>query len=314
MYDSVNFWLDRVEASNIDEVANRIQDARDNINRETGEVRTCGKLENLKATISMAGVSIKGSLAKFYFPNNTYTLNRHQVKEAIEMLSDTLSIPMQKARITRIDVSTNFIMTRPTQQYFDVLGDCRYYNRVQATGNTLYYHLRGMDCKRSMCFYDKAREMQKNKESLPDVYAGTNLLRYESRWVTRLPQQLKEQQVIGESLYDTKLYHKIIKLWADNYFSIQKKKRFKQNVMNEIKTVKDAVDYISAFAIGRLPPDELHQILEDLRVNQVFDNRIYYSRLNQYLKKITTNSKTMEADELVKELDSEVKNVLAYMR
>lgn len=314
MYDSINFWLDRSEAFNFDDVANKLDSARETTDRTTGETWAVGNLSNLRATVSMAGVSIKGSLAKFYFPNNTYTLNRHQVKEAVEMLSDNLSLPMQKARITRLDVSTNFIMKRPTPQYFEMLGDCRYYNRVQATGNTLYYHLRGMDCKRSMCFYDKAREMIKNKESLPDVYAGANLLRYESRWCTRLPQQFKEPHVLGVSLYDGKFYRKVIKYWADNYFSIQKKKRFKQNIMNEIKTVKDAVDYIAAFAIGRLPADELQQILEDLKVNQVFGNRIYYSRLKQHLKKLANNSKIMEANELVKELDLEVKNILAYMR
>lgn len=314
MYDSINFWLDRVEASNIDEVANRLQDARDNINRTTGEVWTCGNLENLRATVSMAGISVKGSLARFYFPNNTYTLNRHQVKEAIEMLSDSLSLPMNRARITRIDVSTNFIMTRPTPQYFEMLGSCRYYNRVQATGNTLYYHLKGMDCKRSMCFYDKAREMQKNKESLPDVYSGTNLLRYESRWCTRIPQQFKEEKVIGESLYDGAFYRKAIKTWANNYFSIQKKRRLKKNAMDNITTVKDAVNYISAFAIGRLPPDELQQIIEDLKVNKVFADKKYYSRLNQHLKKLATNDKVLEVDDLVRELDGEVKNVLAYMR
>lgn len=314
MYDSINFWLDRIEVSNIDEVANRLQDARDNINRSTGEVWTCGNLDNLRATVSMAGVSIKGSLAKFYFPNNTYTLNRHQVKEAIEMLSDSLSLPMNKARITRIDVSTNFIMTQPAPQYFAMLGNCRYYNRVQATGNTLYYHLRGMDCKRSMCFYDKAREMQKNKESLPNVYSGANLLRYESRWCTRLPQQFKEPEVIGESLHDSAFYRKAIKLWADNYFSIQKRRRFKKDAMDNITTVKDALNYISAFAIGRLPPDELQQILEDLKANKVFADKKYYSRLNQHLKRLATNDKVLEIDDLVRELDGEVKNVLAYMR
>ena len=156
--------------------------------------------------------------------------------------------------------------------------------------------------------------MQKNKEELPNVYTDVNLLRYESRWCTRLPQQFKEPQVIGETLYNRAFYCKAVKYWGDNYFSIDKKKRFKAEVMNEIKTVKDAVNYISAFAIGRLPPDEIQQILEEMKANKVFEDKKYYSRLNQHLKKLSSNEKIMEADELVKELDSEVKNVLAYMR
>lgn len=314
MYDTIYFWLDRSEATNLDAIINKLDSVRETTNRNTGETWAVGNLSNLKATISMAGVSIKGSLARFYFPNNSYTLNRHQVKEAVEMLSDSLSLPMNVARITRIDVSANFQMKRPTPQYYEVLGGCRYYNRVQATNNTLYYHLKGLDCKRSMCFYDKVREMQKSGESLPNVYVGANLLRYESRWCTRLPQQLKEPQVIGESLYNGAFYRKTIKYWSDNYFSIEKKKRLKQSAMNEIKTVKDAVKYISAFAIGRLAPDEIQQILEDMKANKVFEDKKYYSRLNQHLKKLSNNEKLTEADELVKELDTEVKSVLAYMR
>ena len=314
MYDSVNFWLDRNQEVIFDMVADRLQNARDSIDRNTGEIWTRGNLENLTATISMAGVSIKGSLAKYYFPNNAYTLNRHQVKEAVEKLSDDLSLPMHKARITRVDVSTNFIMMHPTHRYFGMLGMCRYYNRVQATSNTLYYHMKGLDCKRSMCFYDKARESQANKVVLPGVFEESNLLRYESRWNGRLPQQFKEPQVIGETLSDRRFYNKALHGWADNYFNIQKKKKLKFDAMQNIKSVGDALDYICAFAIDRLPPDEVQDILEELKANKVFKDAKYYTRLRQKLKQLSTNSNIMEADELVKELDGEINNVLAYMR
>ena len=315
MYDSVNFWLDRTQGINFDAVANRLQSARETIDRNTGEIWTYGNLENLRATISMAGVSIKGSLAKYYFPNNAYTLNRHQVREAVEKLSDDLGLPMDKARITRVDVSTNFIMTHPTPMYFGALGMCRYYNRVQATNNTLYYHLKGLDCKKSMCFYDKARESQANKIALPGVFEETNLLRYESRWNGRLPQQFKEPQVLGETLSDRRFYNKTLHGWADNYFNIEKKKKLKFDAMQNIKNVGDAVNYICAFAIGRLPTDEVQEVLDELTTNKVFgNNRTYYTRLRQKVKQLTNNTNIMEDDELVKELDGEVNNILAYCR
>lgn len=316
MYDSVNFWLDRVNVSNFDEVVNRLDTARETTDCNTGEVWTYGNLQNLKATISMAGVSIKGSLAKFYFPNNAYTLNRYQVKEAIDQLSDNLSLPMHNARITRLDVSTNFIMTHPTHRYFNVLGMCRYYNRIQATNNTLYYHMKGADRKRSMCFYDKVRETQANKDLLPNAFTPeTNLLRYESRWNGRLPQQFKEPQVIGSTLYDREFYNKALHGWADNYFSIQKKKKLRFDIMQNIKSVTDAVNYVCAFAIDRLPQDEVQELLDELKENRVFgDNRTYYTRLRTKIKQLTNNTSITETDDLVKELDNEIKNILAYMR
>jgi hypothetical protein len=48
-------------------------------------------------------------LAKFYLPDNTYTLNCNQVREAIEKLSDTLNIDFSEAKITRLDVSANLL-------------------------------------------------------------------------------------------------------------------------------------------------------------------------------------------------------------
>ena len=84
--------------------------------------------------------------------------------------------------------------------------------------------------------------------------------------------------------------------------------------MQNIKSVGDALDYICAFAIDRLPPDEVQDILEELKANKVFKDAKYYTRLRQKLKQLSTNSNIMEADELVKELDGEINNVLAYMR
>ena len=52
MYDSVNFWLDRTQEMNFDAVTDRLQNARDSIDRNTGEIWTRGNLENLTATIS----------------------------------------------------------------------------------------------------------------------------------------------------------------------------------------------------------------------------------------------------------------------
>lgn len=314
MYDTIHFWLDRSDVHNVEAAANRLTQAKEIADKQTGEVWTVGNLNNLRATVSMRGVSIKGSLAKYHFPNNTFTLNRHQVKEAVEALSDELCLPMNQARITRIDISTNFIMTHPTPLYFDVLGGCRYYERVLTTKNTLYYQMKGMDCKRTMCFYDKAREVKHSGEVMPEVFVGSNLLRYEARWNKRLPQQFKEPQIIGESLYDERFYLKAVKMWGANYFSIDKKKKIKLDAMNAIRTVKDASDYLCAIALGRLPPEELQYLLDELKANKVFQDPKYYTRLKKRIKEISTNEKLMEADELVKELDAEVKEVLAYIR
>jgi hypothetical protein len=314
MYDTFKSWINRAEASNLTASTLCLTDAKETVNRDTGEVWTCGNLDNLKITVSMASVSIKGSLAKFLLPDNTFTLNRHQVKEAIEKLSDTLKIDISEAKITRIDVSTNFIMQYEAQRYYSVLGLCTHFNRVQATNNTLYYHSKGKDQRRSMVFYNKAREVSDRSGIIPDVFKDENLLRYESRWNTRLPQQLKECEVTGRTLYDERFYKKIVTLWADNYFRIEKQRNINIDAMDKIKTVSDATDFICAVALQKLPPDEVQNILEDMKQQKVFSDSKYYTRLKKKLKDISGKTDVTEANSLVKELDTEIKNVLAYKR
>lgn len=315
MYDTVNFWLNRVDAGyNFQNSTLYLTNAKETINKDTGEFWSVGNLDNLRVTVSMAGVSIKGSLAKFLFPDNTYTLNRYQTKEAIEKLSDTLHLNLLEACITRVDLSANFIMKHSSSEYYGVLGLCRFFNRIQATNNTLYYHNKGKEQKKAMVFYNKAREISSRKGVMPDVYSGANLLRYESRWNTRLPQQLKEPLVIGKSLYDSRFYNKIVKLWANNYFNIDKKRIPNFGAMEKIKTVSDAKDFICAIALQKLSPDEVQTIFEDMRQNKIFDDRKYYSRLKAKIKEIANKADVTVINDLAKELDSEVRNVLAYKR
>jgi len=314
MYDTINIWMNRVEAGDLSASTLCLTDAKEIVNKDTGAVWTCGSLENLKIAISMMGISVKGSLAKFYLPDNTFTLNQCQVREAMEKLSDTLKIDISEAKVTRIDVSTNFIMQYEAQCYYSVLGLCTHFNRVQATNNTLYYQSKGKDQRHSMAFYDKAREVSDRSGIMPDVFKGENLLRYESRWNKRLPQQLKECEVMGRTLYDERFYNKIVSLWADDYFKIEKQKNINIDAMDKIKTVSDATDFICAIALQKLPPDEVQNILVDMKQQKIFSDAKYYSRLKKKLKDISNKTDITETDNLVKELDTEIRNVLAYKR
>jgi hypothetical protein len=315
MYDTLNFWLSRVEAGGgFENSAMYLTNAKETVDKDTGDIWTVGSLNNLRVTVSMAGVSIKGSLAKFYFPDNTYTLNRHQVKEAIGKLSDALHLDLLKAGVTRLDVSTNFIMKHEISCYFDVLGLCTRFKRIQTADTTLSYCSAGSEQTKAMIFYDKARETASRNCDMPDVYKGANLLRYESRWNTRLPQQLKEPEVKGCTLYDRRFYGKIISLWADNYFRIDKKRTVKLNEMENIKTVSDAMDYICAIGLQRLTPDELQTIMGELKRCKVFSDRNNYTRLKKMLKDSTGKETISETNDLVKELNSEVRQILAYKR
>lgn len=84
--------------------------------------------------------------------------------------------------------------------------------------------------------------------------------------------------------------------------------------MENLKTVSDCVAYICAFALQRVPAEELQQLMCDLKDARILNNRTDYARLKKKVKDLSTKADITEADTLVKELDAEVRQVLAYKR
>ena len=48
----------------------------------------------------------------------------------------------------------------------------------------------------------KTREQKSNREPIPELYEGRNVLRYEQRYTNRIASQLKVNEVTGAMLYD----------------------------------------------------------------------------------------------------------------
>ncbi|MCF0130435.1 MAG: hypothetical protein HUJ71_01845 [Pseudobutyrivibrio sp.] len=177
-----------------------------------------GYLGNLKIYCSAAAFTIKGgSLCKWYLGDNYKTMSKGDAQRAIEALSDTLHLPIEKAAVTRIDFAQNFIVKQPPSNYFEHLGELAYMQRLQQP-HGLYYS----NNKSRLAFYDKNKEMQKERVEIPLLYVGRNVLRYEQRFLHRLPQQLNSPEVTASMLYDNAFYGYLLTKWADAYKAIKK--------------------------------------------------------------------------------------------
>ncbi|MDL2320030.1 hypothetical protein LJC45_02730 [Alistipes sp. OttesenSCG-928-B03] len=287
-----------------------LDNAKETVNRSTGEMWTSGTLKNLQISVGAAGVSVKGSLAKFHLPDNTFTLTRQGTKETISDLSDALHIDLNAARITRIDVAANMIMQHEPARYYEALGGCRYFDRLATSTDTLSYRSKNKDHRRTLVFYDKLREVEGRGGIIPDVFAGSNLLRYEARWERRLPRQLKEPDITASTLYDSRFYCKVIDLWKDAYFNIEKKKTMKADAIEDIRTVSGLTDYVCAIALQKLPPDEVRNIIDEAKRKGIFEDRNYYYRATRKLKDIAGKAALSETSELVNELDRAVRQAV----
>ena len=221
MYDTVNFCLSIADVGEVDflqETPCFLESESLGFHDWGGQRVVTGKVGGLKVVANRYQIKVKdGSLCKYYLGNNFKAMGRKDTQRAIEKLSDTLHLPMSKATVTRIDVAQNIIVKHPVKVYLNHLGVLNYATRLQEpTG--LYY------CKQMerLCFYDKNREQKTKGEEIPELYKERNVLRYEQRYIKRLPVAFGVENVTGALLYDEAFYISLLERWRDKYKAINK--------------------------------------------------------------------------------------------
>lgn len=220
MFDSVNFRLTQAEVSGVDflsETPCYLEDVAEH-QFSSGLVAVTGKAGGLKISLNRFQVKVcDGSLCKWYLGNNYQTMGRSDTQRAIEMLSDTLHLPMGKAAVYRLDIAQNFICKHPPEVYINHLGMLKNATRLLNDGS-VYYQRAG----NVLCFYDKNREQKRKRETVPELYVGRNVLRYEQRYTQHIARQLNVSEVTGALLYDVAFYMDLLNRWRDTYRDIQK--------------------------------------------------------------------------------------------
>lgn len=238
MLDTVRFRQTRAEVEGVDflnEIAPTLNPEGLCVRQyDWGECVT-GNVEGLSVSVSPNQVRVNGSICKWMLGDNYQAMGRGDIKRAVERLSDTLCLPMERAIITRLDVGLSIPVREPTANYFNHLGVLNYAQRLQQP-HSLYYH-RHRQAER-LCFYDKNREQRDHREPIPDLYRDSNVLRYEQRYMARLPHLLGVAQVTAAMLYDERFYISLLNRWREAYQAIRKVNEITLN-FQAMKTKRD---------------------------------------------------------------------------
>ena len=219
MFDTINFKLLQAEVGGVD-ILTATPYLLDNVGEHNynGDIIITGNLGGLNVSINKYQIKIKdGSLCKWYLGDNFKTMGRGDTQRAIEKLSDTLHLPIDKASVLRLDVAQNIITKHPPEVYMNHLGVLKYASRLMQPSG-LYYKQAGGQ----LCFYDKNREQKSKRKPIPELYEGRNVLRYEQRYTERLASKLNVANVTAALLYDETFYIMLLNRWRDTYKSIQK--------------------------------------------------------------------------------------------
>ena len=261
MFCTLNMWLDAKHCNGID-LLNVIPDritVTSSGNYANGKQFVKGILRNLDIYIYDTGIKVKGSLWKFYCRNNLDTFNRQDVQKAIELLSDSLTLPIPKARVTKLHAAINVYLDFEPSVYYDRLGNCKSYTRW-VFKNTLYYENKPENLQ--LVFYDKKKELSKDYR-IDKNFENKNIFRYELRYNERINKQLKLPEITAEMLYSESFYNQITQKMLSEYNAIEKIEKigFEYFANSEKITPKACYDFIITNAIAE-NPNLLKEILQ----------------------------------------------------
>jgi hypothetical protein len=305
MYDTIGMFL---ENCNMKETL--LTNSSESYNKMTGEVIIRGNYQNLRIKMNGNNVTVTGSLPKFYFGDNFQQLTRQDTEKAIEKASDLLQLPLNESKVFRLDIGSNIDLKEPLNNYYSCLGNLsRFKKSLIANKQTLLY----TTTQKALEFYDKSREMKRSKQTIPALFNGKNVLRYELHLTKRIKHLLKVPELRTKHLFDESVYIKGIDIWKDFYFSIQRVNRLKFNneeiIMINARKLKNQLALIGLKSIGE---NELLEMIEASK-GQI-KHREQISRLKDVVKKLSMEKELTEPNEAIKELDSKVLRVTKYYR
>ncbi|MCK9639985.1 MAG: hypothetical protein M0R39_08760 [Prolixibacteraceae bacterium] len=309
MYDSVNFWIDRAMVGGEPfTIAQYLTDQAEHKSERGYSIS--GRAGDYSIYLNDSGISMRGSLPKFLLPDNIHTLSRAGARDAIDKLSDEIHLPIKLAKVTRVDVSTVLPMKREPAEYYHYLGNKPHFKRLQATKTTLYYNTD----KRQLIFYDKRAEAKSKGVTIPAGFVGANLLRVEVRFTERLQKQFNITEVTGATLTDERFYIDMVKRWGKEYFLIDKLKSVSIMDTSNIKTPKEGATALFSIMLQEKGQEYINSFIADLRAKNTYPDPKYYSRLKEELNSLIVASTVTDQNELIKELDKAVNEIVLNCR
>lgn len=309
-YDTIHLWLpvDLLSSSDISRATNHLTGLTES-QKDDGSVYTVGTLGNTyRVIISEHGVSLKGSLAKYFLSDNLHTLTRSDSARAIEKMTDELCLPVYSAKVNRIDIAQNFLMRYKPEAYYQYLGDCQYYKRLSQP-KAVYWK----NGNRTKLVYNKVAEARKKGVKIPNVWSGQNVLRYEMRYTQRLSKNLKHPEITASILTDEKFYITLVKRWVAEYEAIHKLNEIKLNY-DSMNSPKDFFKHMALMQIREIGQNKAMELVEDMRAKGAFDKPEYYSRLKREIKKLCKTPDLTTSTDLIKELNKKVSAAKRYCR
>lgn len=183
------------------------------------------KIGAFTITIPTPGIMhIRGSVQKFAKGNNYSDFTYREALLYLQGLSEFIGIPLEKFRITSLELGINFTVRYDPRNYWDLFnryGKNRYIllaplkNTYQPHGRKCYY------CDYDIKVYDKTFESSHSSHEPRKVAKAVpkNLVRFEVRFKSKALKRLGWGTVTGVTLLDEGFKAKLLSLMEDMFAS-----------------------------------------------------------------------------------------------
>lgn len=259
-----------------------------------------GNLRNLKVRITKSKIKIEGSIHVFCKGNNLESMSFHEFKASIELLQDMLNLPVNDARVSRMDFSGNIPLKHPVESYFSYFGQkSRFKKQIFNTG--VSYNSEEL----YLVFYDKIKELKHKRESIPEYFQGKNMMRFEMRFMRKLGKTFQVPELTAGMLKDRMFFNQLCLKW---------RQEFKSVAMEMVSPAGLIATGSKPKLLEQLAIKQLHQIGFDNFLNEIsfwqttgeITKKEAYD-IRKFLKVNVSEQYPLAENELIRELNQKIK-------
>lgn len=309
-YDSISYWVEQYDVPEIDllaEISCKMKDEQDGTTN-SGQTYIEGFIDKIYVRVFQNGIIISVSLPKLILGNNVESIYLNEVKKAHEKISSILGFSIYRAKVTRIDVSSTFIMLHPFNKYLSSLGSLSRFNMKHLDNGRYYFNRSKFKSPPvTLLFYNKLREQE--VKGIAVEVGFLNSFRYEIRF-RDLKRTLKRGVITPSDLEDLNFFQMLVGKWEKyfNKISINRELRSGEVLFKNKKTM---FNYLASQGLKTEGPDKLiKEINEQLHRKGIKKQQGY--NLKRKIKDLLNNDELTVENEYGKELQGKIDAAVLY--
>lgn len=259
-----------------------------------------GTLRNLKVRINRSKIKIEGSIHVFWKGNNLEAMTFHEFIQAIDLLQAMLNLPIDDARVSRLDFSGNIIMKHPVDAYFTYFGQKSRFRKQVMEHGIMY-------CSEELVhvFYDKTKCQRRKREEVPEYFQKKNVLRFEMRFMRKLGKSFNLTEVTLKTLKEPAFFNQLCRWWRQEFKSIAKEMSCPTG-LNVTRSKSNLIEQLAILHVGHIGIDNFLSEIASWQLTGQITKKVAFE-YRKFLKDKTSENYPLAENPLITELNQKIK-------